>query len=126
MILSRLLAALIYLASPLADASTTIEKTKWCQYTDSQGKVVFSGQCRVNWGVIGASPCSEREPTAAIARYILNFTPKSEVFIYFFCDGSVLANDKQGILTERGSKESPTYHLVTEEQEIFEWEHVEE
>ena len=115
-----MVAGLFFCITEATNASTTSETTGWCRYTNTQGKVVFSGQCLVNWGVGGADGCAE--PTNLAERYILRFSPKSEVWIYIFCDDSASINNKRGILTKGWKGETQIYQVLTEERELFEFE----
>ena len=87
-----LLTILMYLVTPVLNANTTIEKEVWCKHTNAKGKVVFSGQCLGNWGIVGMGECTK--PSDATTRYIIKYTPKSEIWIYYLCDGSAILNGK--------------------------------
>lgn len=110
--------------SPLSSvyASTTIDETKWCRYTDSKGRVVFDGNCSVNWGTLRADGCPNSSNIPS--RYIITFTPHSKVVIYTQCDGTVIVNDKKGILLKGMHNGKETIKIVTEESERFEFEPV--
>lgn len=108
-------------------ASTSLEANKWCQYTSETGKVVFSGQCRVNWGINGVSPCSGKlQPDSYGERYYLTFSPKSEARVEMLCKGGATVNGKPATVTQLKKQGKLIYRITTKAGEVYEFEPVKE
>lgn len=105
-------------STSLVSASTTVEHTGLCTYSDASGRSVFDGECLINWGTGSAQGC----PGADFSdRYIVTYSPRSEATFYFLCDGTVEVNGSRASYTQSHRSNVPMLVVRTQAGETFEF-----
>lgn len=107
-------AFLCLLVSPLiGKASTTVTYSAVCKYTGWNKRVLYSGACQGNWGVI-----SNGEQGTVTERYIMTMPKGNEITVYIYANGLASVNG----IPARTLRASPgMIKLVTAENEIYEF-----
>lgn len=118
------LITLVALAVLPAGASTTLEKSGWCAYSDETGKRVLEGTCQINWGIVGVGSCEPE--TNIVQRYIVRYSKQSEAVAFLRCDRTAVINDVPAVSGYGTFKGRKVIQILTIDKELFEFEVISE